>query len=152
MKNTNSEKIFEVLRLKQVIADTEMELQTIRSPKDAARIARHFIGDEDREVLFVMFLNIKNQVIGVQRCHVGSLNSSIVHPREIFKGAILNNSGNIIMAHNHPSSNCYPSGEDIAVTKRIHEAGAILGIELLDHVIVSPNDEDFTSLKEKNMF
>ena len=110
-------------------------------------LAVDLIGSEDREVLLVLCLNTKNDVVAIHRCHVGSLNSSIVHPREVFKSAILNNAASIIISHNHPSFNCSPSSEDIEVTKRIQEAGILLGIELLDHIIVTPST--FLSLKEK---
>ncbi|PWA09242.1 DNA repair protein RadC [Pueribacillus theae] len=95
-----------------------------------------------------MCLNTKNKVVAVHRCHVGSLNSSLVHPREVFKSAILNNSASIIAAHQHPSYDVVASREDIEVSKRLVEAGRILGIELLDHVIVNA-DGEYTSMKEK---
>ncbi|ATP79342.1 TPA_asm: DNA repair protein RadC [Listeria monocytogenes] len=95
-----------------------------------------------------MCLNTKNNVVAVHRCHVGSLNSSIVHPREVFKSAILNNVASVILAHQHPSGDIKPSMEDINVTKRLVEAGKLLGIEVLDHLIVN-SDNSFTSLKER---
>lgn len=95
-----------------------------------------------------MCLNTKNNVVAVHRCHVGSLNSSIVHPREVFKSAILNNAASVIVAHQHPSGDIKPSMEDINVTKRLVEAGKLLGIEVLDHLVVN-SDKSFTSLKER---
>src|SRR5436309_6117594 len=92
------------------------EQYIVRSPEDGAKIASQFIGDDDREVFFVMCLNTKNRVVAVHRCHVGSLNASIVSPREVFKSAILNNSASIIVSHQHPSQNVEPSREDIEVT------------------------------------
>jgi len=80
---------------------------------------------------------------------VGSLNSSVVHPREIFKFAIENSSASIILIHNHPSGNLEPSSEDIAITKKLVEAGKILNIEVLDHIIVGGNS--FTSLVERRL-
>lgn len=82
-----------------------------------------------------------------QTIFIGSLNSSIVHPREIFREAVKRSATSIICAHNHPSGNAAPSPEDIEVTKRLQEAGYIIGIELVDHVIIG--DHQFTSLKEK---
>jgi DNA repair protein RadC len=141
--------IYEIQRIKQVIQEVEGgEKYIIRSPEDAAKIASYFIGDEDREVFFVMCLNTKNHVVAVHRCHVGALNASIVHPREVLKTAILNNSASIIVAHQHPSQDTRPSREDIEVTQRLVEAGKILGIEVLDHLIVNEK-ANFTSLKEK---
>ncbi|MCQ6281691.1 JAB domain-containing protein [Bacillus sp. EB600] len=143
------EKVYEIQRIKQVIQEVEGgEQYIVRSPEDGAKIASQFIGDDDREVFFVMSLNTKNRVVAVHRCHVGSLNSSIVTPREVFKSAILNNSASIIVSHQHPSQNVEPSREDIEVTRRLVEAGKILGIEVLDHLIVNANAE-YCSLKEK---
>lgn len=140
--------IYEIQRIKQVVMETEVTRDLIRSPLDGASVAKSFIGDDDREVFFVMCLNTKNEVIAVHRCHVGSLNAAIVHPREVFKAAILNNASSIIVSHQHPSGNPYPSQEDLQVTKRLEEAGKILGIEVLDHVIVSDSDA-YYSFKEK---
>lgn len=142
------EKVLEIVSIKQVITEVEvLESMTVRSPEDAARIAAAFIGDEDREVFFVMCLNTKNRVVAVHRCHVGGLNASIVMPREVFKSAILNNSASIIVAHQHPSQDTTASREDIDVTKRLVECGKILGIEVLDHVIVNEK-ASFFSMKE----
>jgi DNA repair protein RadC len=143
------EKIYEILHIKQVIAEVrEVECHIVRSPMDGAKITAELIGDEDREVFLVMSLNTKNRVVAVHRSHVGALNSSLVHPREVFKAAILNNSASIIVSHQHPSGDITPSGEDIAVSKRLAEAGKMLGIDVLDHLIVNA-DADYTSLKEK---
>jgi len=100
-----------------------------------------------QEHFVVLFLNIKNQVMHRQTIFVGSLNASIVHPREIFREAVRRSTASIVCAHNHPSGNPAPSPEDIEVTKRLVEAGSIIGIELLDHVIIG--DHQFISLKEK---
>ncbi|MFG6120899.1 JAB domain-containing protein [Thalassobacillus sp. B23F22_16] len=141
--------IMEIQRIKQVKLEVEVNKSTIRSPEDAAVVATEFIGDDDREVMLVMCLNTKNEVIAVHRAHVGSLNSSIVHPREIFKAAILNNSAFIVVAHQHPSGNTMPSNPDIQVSKQLKEAGELIGIEVLDSLIVSDNPEGYFSLKEK---
>lgn len=101
------------------------------------QIASRFIGRDDREVFFVMCLNTRNNVVAVLRCHVGSLNASLVHPREVFKSAILNNAASVIVAHQHPSDDITPSKEDINVTKRLVEAGKLLDIEVLDHLVVN---------------
>lgn len=149
MTNQKTEMIYEILRIKQVTIESDCEIMTVRSPRDAAEIATRFIGDEDREVLLLLCLNTKNQITAVHRCHVGSINSSIVHPRELFKTAILSNSSSIIISHNHPSNNCEPSPEDLNVTRRIYDAGELLGIEMLDSIIVCNEVDKFVSLKEK---
>ncbi|WP_332633602.1 JAB domain-containing protein [Halalkalibacter flavus] len=142
------EKVYEIQRIKQVIREVEGgETFIIRSPEDGAKVAATFIGDEDREVFFVMCLNTKNRVVAVHRCHVGGLNASLVVPREVFKSAILNNSASIIVSHQHPSQDVKPSREDIEVTKRLAECGKVLGIEVLDHIIVNA-DARYYSMKE----
>lgn len=144
------ELVHEIVRIKQVLKKGKNTLgeQTVRSPKDGADLAVKLIGDDDREVLLVMALNTKNQVVAVHRAHIGSLNASICHPREVFKACILNNAASLIISHQHPSTDPTPSREDIELTKRIAEAGKILGIELLDHLIVGMTGKH-VSLKEK---
>lgn len=90
----------------------------------------------DREQLRVYFLDCRHGLIGWEVVSQGTINASLAHPREVFKGAILSNAAAIIIAHNHPSGDPSPSDEDVRLTKRIKEAGHIMGIELLDHVIV----------------
>ncbi|MED2974235.1 JAB domain-containing protein [Fictibacillus sp. B-59209] len=144
------ENVYEVVRIKQEIREVEAdETYMVRSPEDAAKVAAGFIGDEDREVFFVMCLNTKNQVVAVHRAHVGGLNISLVLPREVFKAAILNNSASVIFSHQHPSQDTTPSREDFEVTRRLVECGKILGIEVLDHVIVNAN-AGYYSMKENN--
>ncbi|QUG42233.1 DNA repair protein RadC [Psychrobacillus sp. INOP01] len=120
---------------------------TIRSPKDAATYLMQDMTSLNQEHFVTLFLNVKNQILHKQTIFIGSLNASIVHPREIFREAVKRSAASIICAHNHPSGNPAPSTEDIDVTKRLYEAGLIMGIELLDHVIIG--DHQFISLKEK---
>ncbi|WP_408011349.1 JAB domain-containing protein [Pseudalkalibacillus sp. A8] len=95
------ETIYEIQRIRQVISEVEGgEPYIIRSPEDAAKVAVEIIGEDDREVFFVMCLNTKNRVVAVHRCHVGSINARIVHPREVFKSAILNNSAMQVIGKN----------------------------------------------------
>jgi len=121
--------------------------RAIRSPEDGYNLFKQFLGELDREYFVVMCLDVKNQPTAINICHIGSLNASIVHPREVMKTAILSNSASILVLHNHPSGQPEPSPEDIEVTKRLAEAGRIIGIELIDHLIVGENR--FVSLKEK---
>lgn len=118
----------------------------IRSPHDAYELMQEFLGDVDREHFIVMCLDTKNQPTCIQVVHIGSLNTSIVHPREVMKSALLSNAASILVGHNHPSNVSTPSTEDIEVTKRLKEAGNILGIDLIDHLILCT--DNFTSLKE----
>lgn len=119
----------------------------IRSPRDSYELIRTFIEESERKMFVLMCLDTKNQPTSIQVCHIGSLNASIVHPREVMKAAVLGNPASIIVFHNHPSGITSPSPEDIEVTKRLSEAGQILGIELLDHLIIGENS--FLSFKEK---
>jgi len=120
---------------------------TIKTPADVADYLMDELRHLKQEVFVSLYLNTKNQIIGYERITMGSLNSSIVHPREIFKGALKRSSAAIICVHNHPSGDPSPSREDIEVTKRLVNAGQILGIEVLDHVIIG--DNTYYSLKEK---
>lgn len=125
----------------------------ITSPKNAADIIVDVMKMEvsDVERFGLLALDTKNQVIGLHVISVGSLNTCIVHPREVFKPAILNNAAGIILFHNHPSGDCTPSAQDIEVSKRIHSAGEMIGIEVLDHIITGYRG-DFKSMKEGYLF
>lgn len=120
---------------------------TIRSPEDASNFLMDEMKDLMQEHFVALLLNTKNEVIAKKTIFIGSLNASIVHPREVYKEAIKHSAASIIVSHNHPSGNPSPSPEDIDVTKRLSEAGKVMGVELLDHIIIG--DHQFTSLKEK---
>jgi DNA repair protein RadC len=119
-----------------LVREREGDYGSIRFDTDAAEIAEKYLADADREILAAMFLDIKNNVIGISTISVGCLDFTICHPRELFKAAILVNAANIILAHNHPSGNPAPSSDDIATTKRFAEAGDILGIKVVDSLII----------------
>nr|WP_277874654.1 DNA repair protein RadC [Mesobacillus harenae] len=119
----------------------------IRSPEDGAKYLMNDMRFLSQEHFVCLYLNTKNQVVHKQTIFIGSLNASIVHPREVFKEAVRRSSASIICLHNHPSGDPSPSREDIEVTKRLAECGKIIGIELLDHLIIGENK--FVSLKEK---
>lgn len=119
----------------------------IRSPEDCANYCMNEMRFLSQEHFVCLYLNTKNQVLHKQTIFIGSLNASIVHPREVYKEAFRRSAASIICLHNHPSGDPQPSREDIEVTKRLVECGKIIGIELLDHVIIG--DQKFISLKEK---
>lgn len=121
----------------------------IKTPEDAALLVMEDMRHLKKECLKIILLNIKNMVISVKDVSVGSINSSIVHPREIFVEAIKTSSASIIICHNHPSGDPTPSQEDINITKRIYEAGRIIGIDLIDHIVIG--DGRYISLKERNL-
>lgn len=120
---------------------------TIRSPRDAAMYMMDELTHLQQEHFVALYLNTKNQVIRKKTLFVGSLSSCVVHPREVMKEAALCSAASFMVFHNHPSGNCTPSTEDIDVTKRLHQAGNLMGIELLDHIIIG--ERTFISLKEK---
>ncbi|MGB4590238.1 MAG: DNA repair protein RadC [Clostridiaceae bacterium] len=119
----------------------------ITCPSDIAHLMIPEMKFLKEERLMVLLLNTKNIVISIETASIGSLNSSIVSPREVFKLAIRRSSASIILVHNHPSGDTTPSSEDVSATKRIQECGKLLGIELLDHLIIG--DLKFLSLKDK---
>ena len=122
----------------------------IVGPKDIAAIAEDFLAGVDREHIVVMCLDTKQNINAINTISVGTLNTSLVHPREVFKPAILANSNSIIIFHNHPSGDPSPSRDDLDITKRLVEAGNILGIEVLDHLIIGDNGS-YVSLKERGV-
>lgn len=124
--------------------------KNITSQNDAADIVRPYLEKQDRENLIVLLLGTKNNVIGMNVVSVGDLNSAIVHPREVFKPAILSNAASIILAHNHPSGDPTPSPEDVMITKNLMEAGKILMIDVLDHIVIGESGLS-VSLKEKGL-
>lgn len=119
----------------------------IRSPEDCANYVMNDMRFLSQEHFVCLYLNTKNQVLHKKTIFIGSLNASIVHPREVYKEALRRSAASVICLHNHPSGDPSPSREDIDVTKRLVESGKIIGIELLDHVIIGENK--FVSLKEK---
>ena len=123
------------------------QTRQILSPNDAYEMIKEQLEGLDREQFIIACLNTKNEPINISVVSVGTLNKAIVHPREVFKTAILSNAASIMAFHNHPSGETTPSQQDIQLTNRLYEAGELLGIKLLDHLIIG--DGTFTSLKEK---
>ena len=141
------EVITEIVRVKQIVMERPIQYQdNIASTHEAGRFGVTEIGDEAQEVVLVVILDTKNKINAIHRVFTGSLNTSVAHPREIFRSALLNNGARILVYHNHPSGNTEPSEADLIFTKRMEEAGNILGIDLLDHIIVSGNE--WLSLRE----
>ncbi len=121
----------------------------VNSPADAAALLMESMRHLDREHFNTLILNTKNQVLAIEPVSVGSLNSSLVHPREIFKAPLRRSAAAVVLTHNHPSGDPTPSPEDVEVTRRLVEAGRILGIEVLDHVIIG--DNRYCSLRERGL-
>jgi DNA repair protein RadC len=113
------------------------KLKEIRGPDDVVAFVGLKLKKEQREHFLVLLLNARHEVMGRETVSIGSLNASIVHPREVFKPAITTSAASIILVHNHPSGDPEPSEEDLSITKRLVEAGELLGIGVLDHVIIA---------------
>lgn len=124
--------------------------KSIQSPEDAAKIMMDYLKGTDREHFVGMYLNAANNLITIHTISIGILNSSLVHPREVFKMACMVNAAAIVVAHNHPSGNIEPSAEDLSITRQLVEAGKILGIPLHDHIIVT-EENGFMSFAERNL-
>lgn len=118
----------------------------IRSPQDVSGLLMGEMRYLEKEQFRVLLLNTKNQVLAIEVVSLGDLTSAIVHPREVFKEAVRRAAAAVILVHNHPSGDPSPSREDIEVTKRVTEAGKILGIEVLDHIVIG--DNRYISLRE----
>lgn len=146
-KNNKPLKRINVVSIKMVRESSVLyNIRRISEPKDIVDLGKKFLDELDREELIVACLNAKNEVNSINVVSIGSLNNSIVHPREVFKTAILSNAASIVMIHNHPSGDVTPSKEDKEITLRIKESGIILGIKLLDHIIIG--NDTYYSFKE----
>lgn len=138
-----------VAELSKRISTLKIEKIKIFSPSDAAVVLMEEMRYYKKEYFKIILLDTKNNIKKVSNISVGSLNSSIVHPREVFSEAVINSASSIILVHNHPSGETEPSREDIALTNRLDECGKILGIRILDHIIIG--DGEFYSFKEEGL-
>jgi len=136
-----------VQELKIVYANTGGDRRTLTRPQDAVAVLAPILEREAVEVMGVLWLTTKHQIIGYHELGRGVLDSCLVHPRDVFKIALLANAAGIILGHNHPSGDPAPSADDLTLTRRLTEAGRLLGIDLLDHVIIGHTGR-FTSLRE----
>ena len=122
----------------------------VKTPEDVAVLVRSRLKEKKKEYFLAVLLDTRNQLIKVAEISVGSLDSSIVHPREVFKEAISATAAAVIFVHNHPSGDTEASEDDIKLTKRLAEAGEIVGIDVLDHIIIG--GESYISLKREGLF
>ena len=123
---------------------------TVKSPEDAIKTVKKQLKGKKKEHFLVLSLDTRNHLINTNTISIGSLDSSIVHPREVFKEAFSASAASVIFVHNHPSGDPTPSEDDIKLTRRLVETGEIMGIEVLDHIIVC--DKVHLSMKGKNLF
>ncbi|AJY76058.1 RadC family protein [Paenibacillus beijingensis] len=126
-----------------------IDIVTVRSPHDAADYIMEELRYLKKEHFVCLFLNTKNHIIGRETLSVGTLNASLVHPREVFRSAVKHSCASIICAHNHPSGDPTPSPEDVTLTRRLAEAGELMGIDVLDHIVIG--DGRYISLKEQGL-
>jgi DNA repair protein RadC len=122
----------------------------LKSPEDVAALMRGKLKGKKKEHFWVLCLDTRNRLINYKPVSRGSLDTSIVPPREVFKEAVSSSAASVIFVHNHPSGDPEPSKEDIELTKRLVKAGEIIGIDVLDHIVVC--DKNYLSLKAKNLF
>jgi DNA repair protein RadC len=134
---------------RRLLATTDKERAQIRSPADAANLVMSEMGFLEQEELKIMLLDTKNHVLETPTIYRGSLNTSLIRVGELFRAAVRANSASLIVVHNHPSGDPTPSPEDVAVTKQIVEAGQLLDVEVLDHLIIG--GQQFVSLKERGL-
>ncbi len=127
----------------------EMPKKKITSPKEFFELFRPLFLEQPCEIFLVAWLSSSNRIISFEKITQGTLNSSVVDPRSVFKGAIVSNAVSIIVAHNHPSYNPEPSSEDITITRKLVECGKILAIPVFDHIIFA--GDQFTSFVEKRL-
>lgn len=145
------ENVIEIVSLKQEIMERPTTYSTrLDSTAGAGNFGRDQIADYASEVLLVVALNAKYEINAVSKVFKGSLNMAISHPREIYQMALLNNAHSIMIFHNHPSGHPQPSESDIDTTQRLIEVGQMIGIPLLDHIIVTP--DDYVSLRAEGHF
>ena len=137
--------VFELARRLEIFV--EEPKRKVRSPKDVYTLMYPKMREQKKERFITLYLDTKNQILKEETVSIGSLNASIVHPREVFKSALLESSASVIMIHNHPSGDPSPSREDILVTEKLVEGGKLLGIDVLDHIIIG--DGKYVSLKDE---
>jgi len=134
------------ISLKKVGMVSERERRPLCGPTDSRLLLAPLFAEADRELFIVLALDARNRPIGTNITSIGTLSASLVHPREVFKFAILANAASIILAHNHPSGDTKASADDLSLTKRLRQVGDLMGIEVLDHIIFG---DTYSSLREQ---
>ena len=134
--------------IKRSLKINDSSLPTVHSIKDVL-LQVSYLREKTREHLMAIYLNARNELLFRKHVFTGTLNASLIHPREIFNEALKQNAASVILAHNHPSGDAEPSQDDLEITKRLIEAGKIMGIDVLDHIIITKNKT--FSFKEKGL-
>lgn len=134
----------------ELVREGPMLLSDGATPAAVAKLTRLHLGAvTDRESFVIVLLNVRLRVLAIHTVSVGTVSSSLVHPREVFKAALLSGATAIVLAHNHPSGDPEPSADDVSLTRRLAAGGTLLGVEILDHVIVA--EERHVSLRERGL-
>lgn len=149
INNVKASQLVAIAEISKRISTLKLDKVKISSPNDAAVVMMEDMRYYKKEYFKIILLDTKNNIIKVAKISIGSLNTSIVHPREVFREAIQNSSSSIILVHNHPSGEPQPSHEDIILTNRLVECGKILGVRIIDHIIIG--DGVFYSFKEEGL-
>jgi DNA repair protein RadC len=139
----------EKIAAEQRADEDRKKYNAVTSPDEIYNILKEKISNFSKEHFYVISLDTRNNFIGMDEISVGTLTASLVHPRETFESAIKRHAAQIVIAHNHPSGETEPSEDDLKITKRLFDAGKIMGIEVLDHIIITKNG--YLSFKEKNL-
>jgi len=150
IKGIGPSKAMQILAMSELgkrYSQAKNPIKKITSAKDVFDLFHERLKDEKQEKFIILMLNSKNHLIGEKEISKGTLDSTITHPREIFRYAIKNSAAKIILIHNHPSGDPEPSGEDLSITKTLFESGNLLGIKLIDHVIIG--NKEYYSFKEE---
>lgn len=145
------------MKNKYHVPETTFFVSHVRDPEapaftaspQVAEILQDYIPSDDREYFVEIFTDVKNKITGIHTVSIGTLTSSLVHPREVYRPAVLNGACSIIFGHNHPSGDATPSEEDVGLTKRLKECGDLLGIRVLDHVIIGNGNKSYYSFADK---
>lgn len=148
MSKTNELKVVNVRLVKE---PSLYSAEPISSPDDVLKIVAKEMATYDREVFAILNLKTNGQIINLNICSVGTLNASMVSPREVFKSSILSNAGAFIAIHNHPSGSLVPSNDDKETTRRLQECGDLLDIRMLDHIIVAGETGEMLSFRQEGL-
>ncbi len=140
---------FELGKRQELERESPYEAYDITDPQGVVRAIRSSIKDKAKEHFKLIILNTRNKIIAITNVSTGTLSASLVHPREVFRDAIRYSASSVVLVHNHPSGDPEPSEEDLRITRRLIDAGKIIGIDVLDHIIIGKNP--FSSFKEKGL-
>ena len=140
---------FELGKRQELEKESPYEAYDITDPQTVVKAIRSSIKDKAKEHFKLIILNTRNKIITITNVSTGTLSASLVHPREVFRDAIRYSASSVVLVHNHPSGDPEPSEEDLRITRRLVDAGKIIGIDVLDHIIIGK--DKFTSFKEKGL-